>query len=74
MYSIIYESEAHADFSSTAIFKMLLGAKNYNREHGITGCIIFYKGVFLQLLEGAEEEVEKLFGRIKVIVPVPKYT
>ena len=65
MYSILYKSIGNPDFDSARIFKMLLKAKKYNREKKISGCIIFFNGTFLQLLEGDEEEVKALFDRIK---------
>ena len=65
MYSLIYRSVANDNFTKSLIYKMLSEAREYNTDHGITGCLLYHKGKFIQLLEGEEEEVISLFERIK---------
>jgi len=65
MYSLIYKSIGKPEFDSAAIFKMLLKAKRFNADNDISGCIIFYKGIFIQLLEGQKAKVEALYDNIK---------
>ena len=39
-------------------------AAKYNKENDITGILLFKGGIFVQLLEGPEENVKKLYGKI----------
>lgn len=66
MYSLIYRSVAKDSFDKPLIYKMLSDARDYNADHGITGCLLYHKGQFIQLLEGDEVEVISLFNRIKL--------
>lgn len=65
MYSLIYRSVARDTFSKSMIYKMLSDARDFNAEHGITGCLLYHKGQFIQLLEGAYQEVKALYERIQ---------
>lgn len=65
MYSLIYRSVARDSFNKSMIYKMLSEARDFNAEHGITGCLLYHKGEFIQLLEGAYQEVKTLFERIE---------
>ena len=65
MYSLIYRSVAKDTFAKPLIYKMLSEARDFNANHGITGCLLYHKGQFIQLLEGEKEEVTALFERIK---------
>ncbi|SMB99187.1 BLUF domain protein [Hymenobacter roseosalivarius DSM 11622] len=40
-------------------------ARAYNAAHDITGILFYGEGHFAQVLEGEQEEVERLFGRIQ---------
>ena len=65
MYSLIYRSVAKDSFDKPLIYKMLSEARDFNAIHGITGCLLYHKGQFIQMLEGQEEEVSSLYHRIK---------
>ncbi len=65
MYSLIYRSVARESFSKPLIYKMLSEAREFNAAHGITGCLLYHQGQFIQLLEGAYDEVQSLFERIQ---------
>ena len=65
MYSLIYRSVAKDSFNKALIYKMLSEARDFNATHGITGCLLYHKGHFIQLLEGDEKEVTTLFKRIE---------
>ena len=65
MYSLIYRSVARASFSKPLIYEMLSEAREFNAAHGVTGCLLYHRGQFIQLLEGAYEEVKALFERIQ---------
>ena len=65
MLSIIYKSEAVEGFDIPKIYKMLSIARDSNSENRITGCLVYHKQQFMQLIEGPEKEVNALFERIK---------
>ena len=65
MHSIIYKSEAVADFDVPKIYKMLSKARDFNSENGITGCLVFHNQKFMQLIEGPENAVMSLYYRIR---------
>ncbi|MFS4468454.1 BLUF domain-containing protein [Maribacter sp. 2210JD10-5] len=64
MYSLIYRSVANDSFDLPQIYSMLGDSNEYNAEHGITGCLLYHRNQFLQLLEGEKNEVQKLFNKI----------
>jgi len=64
MYSLVYRSTANASFVLPEIYGMLSKAKDYNSEHGITGCLLYHNTSFLQLLEGDKSEVHALYEKI----------
>lgn len=64
MYSLVYRSVADDAFVLPEIYSMLSNAKEYNTEHGITGCLLYHNSHFVQLLEGEEEDVKQLFQKI----------
>jgi len=46
------------------IDKILQKACSHNNNTGITGILLYHSGIFLQLLEGEENEVKKLYAKI----------
>jgi len=64
MQSIVYRSVADASFVAPNIHNMLSRVRDYNTEHGITGCLLYHNTQFLQLLEGEEEKIDTLFQKI----------
>ncbi|MDC6351266.1 BLUF domain-containing protein [Zeaxanthinibacter sp. PT1] len=65
MHAVIYISKAEPSFSKEKIKEMLLRSKSYNQEHEITGCIVYHKQQFIQLIEGSENDVRELYKNIK---------
>ena len=64
MYELVYYSIANPDFTEPDMLHMLEHARKSNAEQGITGCLLYHKGVFVQLLEGERQRVESLYERI----------
>ena len=64
MHALVYRSVADSSFDIPEIYGMLSRAKEYNKEHGITGCLLYHNNQFLQLLEGEEDQVLNLFQKI----------
>ncbi len=66
MFSLVYRSVAKPSFDLAQIQGMLLKAKAFNNEQGITGCLLYYEGTFIQYLEGNQYQVLKLYDKIKI--------
>lgn len=65
MYGLTYSSKASATITLGEIQDILEVARSHNQEKNITGCLIFHKGKFIQILEGYERDVHWLFGKLK---------
>lgn len=61
---ISFASDFFKKDSKTGVSDILEEAKEFNKENGITGMLLFRNGVFLQILEGSRLEVLNLYGRI----------
>jgi len=65
MYTLAYESIELHDFAPNEMERLLTKSRKYNNKKGITGCLIYFEGRFVQILEGQEERVKKLFSIIE---------
>ena len=65
MFALVYRSRAIPGFGRSQIQEMLEKARPYNSEQGITGCLLYHQGEFLQYLEGNQIRVLQLFDKIK---------
>ncbi|MEM1336983.1 MAG: BLUF domain-containing protein [Bacteroidota bacterium] len=65
MFCLVYTSTASPDFDREKIQLMLEKARVFNNSQGITGCLLSYKGEFLQYLEGNQVKVLALFDKIQ---------
>ena len=65
MFCLIYRSVAKSSFKSGDVQKMLEKARIHNRKLGITGCLLYYNGEFIQYLEGNQIKVLELYDKIK---------
>jgi hypothetical protein len=65
MYRIVYKSCENSPFSETELKKLLLSSRLRNAETGLTGMLIYDRGVFLQMLEGDMAPLFKTFERIE---------
>lgn len=61
---IVYYSITNHKVTPDFITTILEHARVSNINKNITGCLIYYNNIFLQLLEGKEENVESLFSKI----------
>lgn len=64
-YQIVYYSTATKEFSEQDLIELLSVAIKYNSAMGITGCLVYSNGKFIQLLEGDRRHVLELFEKIK---------
>lgn len=61
---LLYRSRQSYEFGTDDLLRLLLSARRYNGDHGITGLLLYRDGVFMQLLEGAAAEIDGLYARI----------
>ncbi|ADV48382.1 BLUF domain-containing protein [Cellulophaga sp. E16_2] len=64
MFELTYKSVAASGISNADILAIRETAISVNKTNDITGCLVFYKNQFIQILEGDEEIVQKVFSKI----------
>lgn len=64
MYFLIYRSEVAVPMTDETLKVILTKARNRNQSLNITGMLLHFDNKFLQLLEGDEEQVKKLYADI----------
>jgi hypothetical protein len=62
---INYESTATNTVKGAEMEELLEKARSNNQSDDITGYLIYYKGGFVQLLEGDKRKIEALYVKIK---------
>lgn len=65
MYALVYQSKASTSLGMLQIQEMLKKSRKYNQEQQITGCLLFYKGDFIQYLEGDRKRILEVFWKIQ---------
>ncbi|MEP2238099.1 MAG: BLUF domain-containing protein [Maribacter sp.] len=65
MYTLTYESVATNKLKTAEMEELLEKARANNKRDDITGCLIYYKGGFVQLLEGSKKKINELYDKIK---------
>ncbi|MGJ8736915.1 BLUF domain-containing protein [Zobellia laminariae] len=65
IHTLTYESKAIKELTIKDVEAILATAKLFNSQNDITGCLIFYKRRFIQILEGEKEKVQDLFEKVK---------
>jgi len=65
MYTLTYESVATNALEIAEMEELLEKARANNIKDSITGCLIYYQGKFVQLLEGERKEIDVLYDKIK---------
>lgn len=65
MYTLTYESQAIKGLGSDEMDEILRDARAFNSANGITGCLIYNSGTFIQILEGRKKIVLQLYEKIK---------
>jgi diguanylate cyclase (GGDEF)-like protein/PAS domain S-box-containing protein len=64
LFYLLYLSQANTDESALSI--IVDASRKNNTRAGITGCLLYQEGYFLQLLEGNREKVLDLMARIEL--------
>ncbi len=65
LHFLIYVSQAAKAMSPEALDNLQQQASAANRTAGITGCLVYQDGYFMQMLEGEREALFKLIDKIK---------
>lgn len=64
MYELVYCSFAKPDLDAADITAILKTSQENNVRKNITGCLLYYKHEFIQMLEGEPNAVKELFSTI----------
>lgn len=64
VFQLIYASAATVPFDEAALEELLRHARQANDKVGVRGILLYDKGSFLQVLEGEEAVVRRLYEKI----------
>lgn len=65
MKQLVYVSKATDAFDVSDLGDLSITSSRNNQEVGVTGCMLYAAGYFLQLLEGDADDVLTVFARIR---------
>lgn len=65
LYRLTYRSIAIPEITVGQIEEILKTARNFNSKNHISGCLVFNKGYFIQLLEGSKDTIMELMDSIE---------
>jgi hypothetical protein len=65
MFQLVYSSMTWPLFTKEDVADILSISRNKNRQHDITGVLLYKSGSVIQLLEGAEPAVRQLYTNIQ---------
>jgi hypothetical protein len=65
VYQVLYHSRPTSPLGETELMSMLTWARAYNAANGITGLLLYSDGYFVQVLEGDETAISKVYARIQ---------
>ncbi len=64
LHEILYSSAATSSMTSAQLSALAIQSSESNHEGGISGCLVYHKREFMQLLEGEQDEIENLLAKI----------
>ncbi|MEM9615043.1 MAG: BLUF domain-containing protein [Actinomycetota bacterium] len=64
IFQLGYASAATVEFSADDLLELLAKARINNSKLGVTGMLLYHEGSFIQVLEGEQSAVEKLYNHI----------
>ncbi len=65
LYALIYVSKASRNFTKKELKSLQKQTVNNNLDSGISGCLLYREGEFMQLIEGQRQQVLTLYNHIK---------
>lgn len=66
LFFLLYISQANAEMDEQSLMKIVKVSRENNQPVGLTGCLLYQDGYFMQLLEGRREDVLKLMERVSL--------
>ena len=63
-HKLIYSSSAVELLSQDQLEELMIQARIKNRNHQVTGCLVYHQGKFIQYLEGPQHEVKSIYSSI----------
>lgn len=64
LFQLTYKSKSIENFEDLKLKLILDKSINNNTINSITGCLIYYNGNFIQILEGSEKDVHAVYSKI----------
>src|ERR1044071_2672350 len=64
MYYIVYLSTAAQLMSDEELKEILLASNANNRDLDVTGMLLYHEGSIVQVIEGEEQTIKKLYAKI----------
>ena len=64
MFELIYSSRSIDTIDEIDITAILNTSRDFNKKNKITGCLLYHNNEFIQILEGDEIVVKKLYASI----------
>lgn len=64
LFHLTYRSIAIPEITIEQIGEILKTARNFNSKNDVSGCLVFSKGYFIQLLEGSKDTIKELMDNI----------
>jgi len=64
IYQVLYHSQVAHPPSESDLHALLAEAQRFNARHQITGLLLYSAGRYVQVLEGAQADVQALYARI----------
>ncbi len=64
IWQLLYRSDQAYEMDASDLMKLLFDARMFNRDNGITGLLLHHGGQFMQMLEGEQHEVQRLYRKI----------
>lgn len=64
MYEVTYYSIAKRNITKQDINEILVSSRSFNQKNDITGCLLYYRDQFIQVLEGDKIKIMELLEKI----------
>ena len=64
IWQLLYRSVQAYEMETADMVKLLFDAREFNRENAITGLLLHHGGRFMQLIEGEQHGIQRLYRRI----------
>jgi diguanylate cyclase (GGDEF)-like protein len=66
LFFLLYISQANTEMDEQSLMQIIKVSRENNQPVGLTGCLLYQDGYFMQLLEGRREDVLKLMERVSL--------